>query len=72
MNAINAGAECPYCGQPLEYYDTFGRLCAHQDGKILGYIYKCQNENCKSELFNYCFHDYAGINDDTLKEGYPC
>ena len=33
--------ECPCCGSPLEYRDTYGRLAAHQDGQVLGYIYRC-------------------------------
>ena len=64
--------ECPYCEQELEYHDYYGRICAHQDGKVIGNIYKCPNEECESEVFNYCFYDCSGQGDDTLREGYPC
>lgn len=62
--------ECPYCGQELDYHDYYGRLCAHQDGKILGEIYKCLNEDCESETFNYYFHTREFSVE--LHEGYPC
>ena len=65
--------QCPYCNAELEYHDYFGRLCAHQDGQVLGEIYVCQNgrENeCDSAAFNGFFHVYR--NDEVLREGYPC
>lgn len=61
---------CPYCDSPLEYEDYYGRLCAHQDGKVLGEIYKCPNEECESGVFNYFF--YTSGEDGDLLEGYPC
>lgn len=30
--------ECPYCGSELEWEDYFGRITAHQDGKVIGDI----------------------------------
>lgn len=63
--------DCPYCGQELEHHDCFGRICRHQDGKIKGDIYKCLNEECDSEMFNFYFYTYRG-QEYHLKEGYPC
>lgn len=70
--------ECPYCGEELIYDDYFGRICAHQDGKVLGDIWRCpngkeQNGKCESELFHVagCFYTYRD-NDIRLYEGYPC
>lgn len=70
--------ECPCCGAELVYEDYFGRICAHQDGKVLGDIYSCPNgraddESCDSSSFNvagsfYVFRD----REDDLHEGYPC
>jgi hypothetical protein len=62
--------KCPYCDEELEYHDYYGRLCAHQDGKVLGEIYKCPNEECESACFNYYFHTREHYTD--LFEGYPC
>ena len=65
--------ECLYCNSELEYHDYFGRLCAHQDGKVLGEIYVCLNgreDNCDSSNFNGFFHVYS--DDSVLREGYPC
>lgn len=68
--------DCPYCGRELVYQDYFGRLCSHQDGKVLGDIYKCpweDDENCTecdSSAFNSYFHVYRDIGN--LEEGYPC
>lgn len=61
--------ECPYCETELNYQDYFGRICSHQDGKVLGDIYKCKNEEC--ECYEEHFHTYRDHPDD-LKEGYPC
>lgn len=60
---------CPYCEQELLYHDYFGRLCLHQDGKVLGDIYKCDNEDC--EVYNESFYTYRDTPDE-LHEGYPC
>jgi hypothetical protein len=62
---------CPYCGHELDYHDSFGRFLGHQDGKRVGNIYKCPNEHCESEVFNYYFYDYV-TGDLDLYEGYPC
>lgn len=35
--------ECTYCGADLIWTDYYGRICAHQDGKKLGDIFKCPN-----------------------------
>ncbi len=69
--------ECPYCGVELELHDYFGRLASHQDGKVLGDIYRCpngaeQNGLCNFELFNVAGSFYSYRNDGQLKEGYPC
>lgn len=61
-----SGFKCPYCDADMEHHDSFGRFCAHQDGKHLGEIYKCSNEDCAQ----YC-HAYADRPDE-LREGYPC
>ncbi len=64
--------ECPYCNQELVWHDYFGNLDHNTISGInkKGDIYKCQNEECKSETFNYYF--YTRLNDDSLQEGYPC
>lgn len=46
----------------------FGYLACHQSGEVVGYIYKCGNENC--EAFDQHFYNYK--NNDNLIEGYPC
>ena len=35
--------ECPYCDAELVWEDTYGYLCAHQSGEVLGKIYRCPN-----------------------------
>jgi len=70
--------ECPYCKQELSYHDWFytGNHAAYEKGyegsgfKKLGDIYKCGNEDCDSQSFNYSF--YTRIGSDELLEGYPC
>jgi hypothetical protein len=60
--------ECSYCGSELEYSDHFGYLALHQSGEVVGYIYKCPNDNC-----DYGGHFYFySANPDVLYEGYPC
>jgi len=62
--------ECPYCFEELEYEDYFGRYLGlgHWDKK--GEIYKCPNQDCESQVFNFYFYIW---NDDTrIYEGYPC
>lgn len=66
---------CPLCGEELEYHDYYGRLCKHQDGKVLGQIYHCpkgrqEDNSCESENFNGTWHTREGS--DELREGYPC
>lgn len=34
---------CPNCNAELIDEGVYGRLCAHQDGKVLGTIYRCPN-----------------------------
>lgn len=62
----SGGNCCPYCGHELEYHD-----CILQRSERVGEIYKCPNELCESEVFNYCFYE---LNRDGggLHEGYPC
>lgn len=73
-----SGIPCPLCGTELEVNDVFGRLAAHQDGKILGDIYRCpkgveQDGSCDSECFHVAGSFYAYREGDTqLHEGYPC
>ena len=62
--------KCPYCNTELEYDDYFGRLASHQDGKVLGEIFKCPNEDCESYSFNGFF--YTRKPSEELFEGYPC
>jgi len=69
--------ECPICGVELEHEDYFGRLAAHQDGKVLGEIFRCpngaeQNGTCSSELENVAGSFYVYNDDGILHEGYPC
>ena len=61
--------ECPYCKQELTYHDYFGRICSHQDGEIMGDIYKCENENC--DAYQEHFYTYRD-NESEIHEGYPC
>lgn len=51
---------CPYCGQELDHIDYFGNS---------GEIYKCTNQECDSEFFDYMFHT-ANLTDE-LQEGSP-
>lgn len=70
--------ECPCCGDELEYDCCFGRLAAHQDGKVLGDIYWCpngreDNGKCESSMFHVAGSFYVYSNDPSnLLEGYPC
>lgn len=69
--------ECPICGTELEYYDYFGHIAAHQDGKICGEIYKCPlgsncDGSCESDLFYVSGSYYIYCDSDELHEGYPC
>jgi len=61
--------ECPNCEHELNHHDSFGRLFPHQDGKVLGDIYKCENELC--EIFESYFYTYRDSS-NILHEGYPC
>jgi hypothetical protein len=68
---------CPYCGEELVHDDVFGRLAAHQDGKVIGDIYRCptameQDGKCESELFNVCGSFYSYRDNVELHDGYPC
>lgn len=60
---------CPYCDSELEYHDYFGRIASHQDGKVMGDIYQCGNEEC--EQYQQSFYTYRDGNGN-LHEGYPC
>ena len=61
--------ECEYCENELVCWDYFGRIAAHQDGKVLGDIYKCTNDGCEMEGTTfYAYRDNPG----NLIEGYPC
>ena len=68
--------ECPYCGTELEHEDNFGRLASHQDGKILGEIFKCpkgsNGDECLSATFHVAGSFYVYFSDGQLKDGYPC
>lgn len=61
--------ECPYCEKELNYHDYFGRIASHQDGKVLGNIYTCENEEC--EMYQESFYTYRDRPYD-IQEGYPC
>jgi hypothetical protein len=68
---------CPYCNEELVHEDYFGRVASHQDGKILGEIFKCpngseQNELCPSENLNVAGAFYLYYSNNELHEGYPC
>ena len=67
---------CPICQEELVYDGPYGRLASHQDGKVMGHIYRCpngveQDESCSSECFHVAGSFYTDINDQ-LHEGYPC
>ena len=49
--------ECPYCFQELDWHDYFGKYTGEGMSGInkTGDIYKCPNEECESETFNYFF-----------------
>lgn len=69
--------ECPICGSELICEDYFGRICAHQDGKVIGDIWRCskgfeQNGTCDSELFSSPGSFYTLRDTGELHEGYPC
>lgn len=61
--------ECPNCGNELECHDYYGRICAHQDGKVIGDIYICPTcvESCADTVYYHVRRD-----DGVLREGYPC
>jgi hypothetical protein len=67
--------KCPYCNTELEYDDYFGfregwnKLLNEPKISNEGDIYKCTNDKCLSEAFNYYFYDFC---DGILMEGYPC
>ena len=62
---------CPYCEQELKWHDWFGtNMRFDGSGDKKGDIYECKNEERDSQSFNYSF--YTRLNDDELKEGYPC
>jgi len=68
---------CPYCESELEHEDVFGRIASHQDGKVLGDIYRCplalqEEDKCFSESFHVCGSFYTYRDYNTLHEGYPC
>lgn len=62
---------CPYCNTELVAWDYFGRIADHQDGTVLGDIYKCPNDLCDSYSCNHTFYAYR-TNPDHLYEGMPC
>ena len=67
---------CPYCEEELVLYDHYGRLASHQDGKIIGDIFKCpngveQDGSCQSENFHVAGSFYTDKYGQ-LQEGYPC
>ena len=62
--------ECPLCNEELDYHDYYGKgWSGHVPFKKQGNIYRCLNEKCRSEQFNYIFHT---DNKDELREGHPC
>lgn len=61
--------ECPYCGDELDCIDYYGYYLGNDNWDKKGDIFKCGNEECESETFNYNFYtDQQG----NLQEGYPC
>jgi hypothetical protein len=76
--------ECPICNEELDCIDYFyqGRperftgtagcglhYPATKDYKVIGDIYKCNNEDCEGYQESYHTHRE---NPDDLHEGYPC
>lgn len=69
--------DCPLCGTELDRDDVYGRLCAHQDGKVIGDIYRCpkgreQDGTCDSESFSVAGSFYVVRETGEIHEGYPC
>ena len=62
--------ECPYCGKELILYDWFGTQMFTSSLQKMGDIYKCENQECESGIFNYYFYTYD--ENYGLHEGYPC
>ena len=72
--------ECPICGADLKHNDSFGKLVARQDEKVIkviGDMYRCpngleQNGICDSETFHVAGVFYAYRDDESqIHEGYP-
>lgn len=62
--------KCPYCESDLNYHDYYGTgIPGLTPFEKRGEVYKCENQECDSEVFNYHFHTDK---DGDLKEGYPC
>ena len=59
---------CPFCGEEMPLHDRYGRIAPHQDGKEIGDIYKCLNED--SDHYGQCW--YTVYPSEELIEGYPC
>ena len=58
---------CPYCEEELTVHDYYGEgNIFSSDFKKTGYIYQCNNEECKEFQTNY-HTDAQG----SLHEGYP-
>ena len=64
--------ECPYCFEELEWHDYFGKYTGQGMSGMdkRGNIYKCPNEECDSQSFNYFF--WNTLTNEELREGYPC
>lgn len=60
---------CPYCNQELKCIDYYGFYLGNDKWNKQGDIFKCSNEECESEVFNYYFYTDKQEN---LHEGYPC
>lgn len=68
---------CPICGGELEYEDYYGRILAHQDGEVIGDIWRCpngvkQDGSCESEGFRVAGAYHSTRRTGELCEGYPC
>jgi len=62
--------DCTYCNEELELHDYYGQgIPGNNNFKKIGDIFKCINEDCESEIFNYFF--YTNLSGQ-LFEGYPC